>query len=97
MVSDPKMAIHVANMALRLSDKTTFYTNGDHTVAQNLKDAIGSRSRLKVDARKIASLAMVSTEDIEEKSDVLVTLVDGSQVQEGFLVCYGPPHSPLSV
>ncbi len=48
------MAIHIANMALRLTKKTTIYTNGDDSVAEGVRVAlVKPTEKISVDSRKI--------------------------------------------
>lgn len=77
---------HVSGMALNLAKKLTIYTNGnDEIAAEVAKSAqiVAFQTRVTVEKRVIKSLKMVA---LWEASDVLVTLDDGTEVKETFLV-----------
>ncbi|KAH8887791.1 FAD/NAD(P)-binding domain-containing protein [Thozetella sp. PMI_491] len=81
-IADSKMAVHLANMILRLSDKTTIYTNGNESLAEEVRGVLQRPiPRIKIDARKVVKFAMAS----QSGSEVVMTFEDGSTVTEGFL------------
>ncbi len=70
-------------MALQLSGKVNIYTNGDLSLKEQLQSALAKPTpKIHVDSRKIAKLAMASS----EASDVIVTFEDGATAREGFIV-----------
>lgn len=80
------MLTHVTHMALRLAKKLTVYTNGHND------DKVGEiwtssgipdfKTRVTVEKRRIRQLKLASL----NTSDVLVTLEDGTEVKESFIV-----------
>ena len=90
--SEPHIALHVANMALRLSDKTTIYTNGSGDTEAKLRAALlKPTSKIDIDARAITNVRMLS----KDGSDVVITFEDGSTKTEGFIVSR-PPSLPTA-
>lgn len=80
------MVSHVSDMALNLAKKLTIYTNGNDKIAADIEanaKTVDLLTRVTVEKRKIISLKMVA---LWEASDVLVTLDDGTEIKETFLV-----------
>lgn len=77
-------------MALNLAKTLTIYTNGDEAVANDIETnaefSAAQKNKVTIEKRRIKSVKMVSF----ESSDVLVTLDDGTEVQESFIVRIGP-------
>lgn len=77
---------HVSLMALNLTKKVTIYTNGDDAVANDIEtNASFSEAHEKnvtIEKRRIKSVRMASS----DSSDVLVTLEDGTELKESFVV-----------
>lgn len=72
-------------MALRFSKTLRIYTNGNEDVASEVQANAWRpdfQSRVIIEKRAIRSLKMVSY----EASEVLVTLEDGTQIKESFIV-----------
>lgn len=86
------MVSHVSGMALNLAEKLTIYTNGDDERAFDI-EASGQlakfQDRVTLEKRRIKSLKMAA---LWEASDVLVTLEDGAEIRETFLVKAAPIH-----
>ena len=77
------MAMHLGNMALRLAKKLTIYTNGNEKLADEIRATFQKpRSRITFENRKIKKFALAWP----DKSDMIVTLEDGTELKEGFLV-----------
>lgn len=94
----------VARMAGRLAGQVTVYTNGNPQVGAQIREALKSTKKYRIDDRKIASLAMdpekpasaSSTSSSSAPGDeddahhgLLVALEDGTVVREGFML-----HAP---
>ncbi|KAK7928311.1 hypothetical protein PG985_005309 [Apiospora marii] len=104
-LTNPKMGSGVARMAARLADQVTVYTNGNPQVGVQIREALKSTKKFRVEDRKIASLAKDPTKpesvvssaaaptSVSDEGDahhgLLVTLEDGTIVREGFLL-----HAP---
>lgn len=85
MMSNPAIALHMGNMALQLARNLTIYTNGDENTAANITAAMKPASnRITIESRKIKTLAMASPNS--DSADVIVTLADGTQKKESFIV-----------
>lgn len=72
-------------MALQLSKNLRIYTNGNEESASEIQANAWRpdfQSRVTIEKRPIRSLRMLSN----EASDVLVTLEDGTQLKESFIV-----------
>ncbi|KAK7744455.1 hypothetical protein SLS53_003339 [Cytospora paraplurivora] len=75
----------VGSLALQLSKTVRVYTNGNEEAASKIQAISGRpdvQSRITIEERPIRSVYMVSS----EASDVLVTLADGTQFKESFIV-----------
>lgn len=76
----------VGLMVLNLVTNLTIYTNGDEAVTSdvetNAKFSAAQKEKVTVEKRRIKSVRNVST----EASDILVTLEDGTEIQESFIV-----------
>lgn len=74
-------------MALNLAKRLTIYTNGNEEIAADIEKSAAQiaafQTRVTVEKRAIKSLKMVA---LWEASDVLVTLEDGTEIKETFLV-----------
>lgn len=73
-------------MALNLAKKLTIYTNGNEEIAADVEKSAqiaAFQTRVTIEKRAIKSLKMVA---LWEASDVLVTLEDGTEIKETFLV-----------
>ncbi|KAK1760326.1 FAD/NAD(P)-binding domain-protein [Echria macrotheca] len=86
-VAQPQVALHLARMALRLSESVTIYTDGNIDVQTQLGDILRSSTthndkRIKIDNRTVTRLAKQSPTG----QGVQVHLADGSVVEEGFVV-----------
>ncbi|KAJ4403973.1 hypothetical protein N0V82_010574 [Gnomoniopsis sp. IMI 355080] len=82
------MISHVSGMALNLAKKLTIYTNGNDAIAADIEanaKIADFQTRVTVEKRKIKSLKMVA---LWEASDVVVTLEDGTEINETFLVSH---------
>ena len=89
LMSNPTMALHVGNMALQLAKTLTIYTNGDESTAANITTALKPpSSMITVESRKIKKMAMASPDS--DSADVVVTLEDGTQKTESFIVRSSP-------
>lgn len=95
------MISHVSGMALNLAKKLTIYTNGNEQITAEIdKNAqvAALQTRVTIEKRAIKSLKMVA---LWEASDVLVTLEDGTEIKEtflvGFLILFSPSFSALSL
>lgn len=76
---------HVGNMVLQLSKNLRIYTNGNEDSASEIQANAWRpdfQSRVTVEKRAIRSLRMVSY----GASEVLVTLDDGTQIKESYIV-----------
>ncbi|PWY88389.1 FAD/NAD(P)-binding domain-containing protein [Aspergillus heteromorphus CBS 117.55] len=85
------MAMHQAENAAQLASQVTIYTNGAEGLGSQLTTTLssqGSNTIFKVDNRQITSFAL-SGDDLSSPVSIQVQLVDGSQVEEAFLV-----HNP---
>jgi len=75
----------IGNTALQLSKNLRIYTNGDEDFASKVQTK-GWRpdfeSRVTIESRRIRSLRMLS----DETSQLLVTLDDGTQFEESYVV-----------
>jgi thioredoxin reductase len=80
LLSNPKMALHVGNMAKQLAEKVTIYTHGDEAFAREIVPLLKD-DRFSVDMRVIASLEMGG-----KGSEIVMTFASGEKVTEGFLV-----------
>lgn len=73
-------------MALNLARTLTIYTNGDKTVTEdietNAKFSAAQKKNVTIEKRRIKSVRMVS----DNTPDVLVTLEDGTEIKESFIV-----------
>lgn len=79
------MALHMGNMALRLAEYLTIYTNGDDLMSERIKKTMAKPSpRISLETRKIARLRMES----DGASHVVVAFEDGSTRTEGFIVSH---------
>lgn len=86
-------------MALNLAQTLRIYTNGDEAVADDIETNASSllsaahteNKQVTIERRCIKSVKMVSL----ESSDVLVTLGDGTEVRESFVVSGLMPFSSL--
>lgn len=104
-LTDPMMAPAMARMAGRLAGQVTVYTNGNPQVGVQIRDALKSTKKFRIENRKIASLAkdpakpesaastLSTPASGDEEGDVhhglLVTLQDGTVLREGFML-----HAP---
>ncbi|KAK8079449.1 thioredoxin reductase [Apiospora hydei] len=103
-LTNPMMGPAVARMAGRLAGQVTVYTNGHPEVGAQLRAALKSTKKFRIEDRKIvsfakdpekpSSLAQASPgEGKEEEEDahhgLLVTLEDGTVIREGFML-----HAP---
>lgn len=73
-------------MALNLAKELTIYTNGNDEIAADIEknaQIAAFKTRVTIEKRAIKSLRMVA---LWEASDVLVTLEDGTEIKEKFLV-----------
>lgn len=86
------MVSHVGKMVLQYSKRLTVYTNGDEAVSTSIQTESGLtdfETRVTIEKRRIKSLKLIS----RYTSDVLVTLEDGTEIKEKFIVRLFP--SPL--
>ncbi|CAN8098515.1 unnamed protein product [Discula destructiva] len=82
-VASPMLSMHIARMALRLSEKVTIYTNGNDELATELQ-AKAEGTGIDIDARRISRLEKV------HQSYVILHLEGPSETKtEGFLA-----HAP---
>ena len=73
----------MARMANRLAEDVTVYTDGAEELADQISAALkGSVSGIKINQKRISKLAKGP-----EKSQVVMTFEDGTEMTEGFLVC----------
>lgn len=75
----------MGSLALQLSKTVRVYTNGNEEAESKIQAITGRpeiQSRITLEERPIRSVYMVSS----EASDVLVTLTDGTQFEESFIV-----------
>lgn len=89
------MISHVSGMALNLAKKLTIYTNGNEQIAAEIEknaQIAALQTRVTIEKRAIKSLKMVA---LWEASDVLVTLEDGTENKETFLVGFFILFFPL--
>lgn len=94
MFADAGDVSHVGNMVLQLSKNLRIYTNGNEDVASEVQAnqwRPDFQSRVTIEKRAIRNLRMVSY----EASEVLVTLVDGTQFKESFIVSISHPTALL--
>ena len=77
-----EIVTHVARMAKRLSKHVNIYTNGVADLSTTVPPLISS-SKIKVDNRKVASLAL-----IDNGPRVRLTFEDGSTAEEGFVASH---------
>ncbi|CAN8102446.1 unnamed protein product [Discula destructiva] len=86
----PHAALHMACSATRLAQHVTIYTNGDESVGATIQGAIGAvlagktTNKMSFETRKISRVRMAERAG-GIPSEVLVTLEDGTEKQEGFL------------
>lgn len=80
-VADVQKALHMARMARQLSDSVTVYTNGNSTLADEIKDAAVGNEWLRIESRPIARF-----QKGEVDKTVIVHFKDQSEKEEGFLV-----------
>ncbi|MCJ1352289.1 MAG: hypothetical protein MMC33_002273 [Icmadophila ericetorum] len=91
MLAMPAFALHMAHMAAQLApSRVTIYTDGNETLAQEVKAKSGLQPAWKTDNRKIRALRMHDTTD-KQSSGVDISFEDGSKVTEGLLA-----HAPLT-
>lgn len=85
----PEAALHMACSATRLAQQVTIYTDGDETLKAHLQGALESMgkktTKFSFDTRKISQVQMAERPE-GKPSEVLVTLGDGTERLEGFLV-----------
>lgn len=76
--------MHLARMAKQLSESVTIYTDGNETLAKDIREAAVTEKTFSVDTRQISEFE----KRLEgEKKSVLVHFADGSGTKkEGFLV-----------
>lgn len=78
-------------MVLQLAKKLTIYTNGNQDVANNIQANCAHLSkdpdRVTIEQRRIKRFQLISP----DASDVLVTLDDGTEIKESFIVRIFPP------
>jgi hypothetical protein len=75
----------IGNMALQLSKNLRVYTNGEEGFASKIQTHAWRpdfESRVTVEPRRIRSLRMLS----DDTSQILVTLDDGTQFEESYVV-----------
>lgn len=85
MFDNTEAISEVGNMALQLSKNLRIYTNGDEEFASKVQSnswRSDFESRVTVEKRRIRSLRMLS----DETSQLLVTLDDGTQFEESYVV-----------
>lgn len=94
-------ALNMSYMTRRFTEKLTLYTNGNDKLAEDLKTALakdkdGRAGRVTVNNQVIARLARGSG----SRTAMTVTLSDGKEINEAFLVrihtstsCYTPIRS----
>jgi len=80
-VASAGVALHMARMAKRLSDKVTIYSNGDEEVSSELSK-IAADAGFAVETRRVVRLE----KDGGTRSGIVVHLEDGTMATEGFLV-----------
>ena len=86
-VTSPEMINHVARMAKNLAHRVTIYTNANPSLAASLPANIRS-SKIAVDDRPIARLAMADTDEASS-SRVRISFADGSADKiEGFVTSH---------
>lgn len=76
-------------MALNLARKLTVYTNGDDAIATDIETNAKFatlQARVTLEKRRIKSVKLLS----REASDVLVTLEDGTEIKQAFIVRITP-------
>ena len=88
----PQVALHLSRMARRFSERVVLYTNGADELAAQLEaelrnDKSGRAGLVTVDNRRVERLRRGTGRE----SEVIVTLKDGSETTQGFLV-----HQPGS-
>lgn len=83
------MVKHVSLLTLNLAKNLTIYTNGDEAIASdieanaNFSDA--QEPRVTIEKRRIKKVSMFK---YPEATDVLVTLEDGTEIVESFIVSF---------
>ncbi|KAK4451417.1 putative thioredoxin reductase-like protein 1 [Podospora aff. communis PSN243] len=82
-VSSAGIALHMARMAKRLSEKVTIYANGDENISSELVDP-AEKEGLNIERRKLVRLE--KNDGSSGGSGVAVSLEDGTQMTEQFLV-----------
>lgn len=88
---------HIANLALRLSERVVLYTNGVDETEETMKEALAKsrhhkEGRITIDTRPITKIRMGDA----SPSSVVLTFEDGSEVEQGFMV-NAPISSPFHV
>ncbi|KAI1081673.1 FAD/NAD(P)-binding domain-containing protein [Whalleya microplaca] len=83
LMASPAFAPAVSRMAARLAGSVTVYTNGDAALGAQLRAALKSTSKFRVENRKVSKLAKDPA--VEGEAGLLVTLEDGTVLREGFL------------
>lgn len=82
----PQFAFHLSHMATQLARSVTICTHGNEELAKTIAPTLKGKP-WKVDTRKIAKLALRSSEGTE----VEITFEDGSTATEAFI-----GHSPIT-
>ncbi|CAI6332534.1 unnamed protein product [Periconia digitata] len=75
------VALHFARQGLRMAKQITLYTNGNETLARDLKDALeAAPAPMSVNSKKIQKLVKAS-----ERASVTLEFSDGTSTTEAFL------------
>lgn len=82
-VADPQRVLHVAGMVAPLAKDIVVYSNGDASIAEQLKTAMDGR-RASIETRRIVALERKHP----DYPEVIVHLDDGSRRSEAFMVSF---------
>ncbi len=86
-------ALPASRMAGRLAGTVNVYTDGNEAFGAEVRAALKSTKRFRIENRKITGVA--KDPDVQGEAGVLITLEDGTVNREGFIVSQArlPPFS----
>lgn len=90
-------AVMQANMILQLADTAKIYTQGNEKLTAAVQEALKtSTEKISVESRRIQSMRMAHPEQ-DESSEIILTLEDGTEIEEAFLVSFSQIPCPFRV